>query len=128
MIKKKVIIIDDSNFVVNNLVRFFTEQLSFDVVATANDGECAVDLYKKNHPDLITLDLMMPKKDGVTALTEILSIDADAKVMMISAVRGDKMLRCMGMGAKGYMQKPLQFQDPDYVADFIETVGQIVGN
>ena len=127
MLHKKVVIIDDSKYVVEKLSDFFSEKMGFKVVATASDGSCAVDLYKKYRPDLLTLDIMMPDMDGVATLTEILKFDSGANVMMVSAVRGETMLRCMVLGAKGYVEKPLQFNSPDFVNDFIATVKEIVG-
>lgn len=124
---KKVVIIDDSKYVVDKLEQFFTTVMQFDVVATGSDGRFALELYRKYHPDLITLDMMMPNMDGMTALKEILKDDPGANVMMVSAVRGDSMLRCMVLGAKGYVEKPLRFSDPAFTEDFIETLKEILG-
>lgn len=127
MQKKKVVVIDDSRFVVDKLVKFFTERLEFNVVTTSHDGKFALELYKRYRPDLLTLDIMMPQMDGVCALAEVLKEDPGANIMIVSAVRGDSMLRCMVLGAKGYIEKPLQFNNPDFTADFIGTVKEILG-
>ncbi|NLW30700.1 MAG: response regulator [Fibrobacter sp.] len=123
-----VIVIDDSIFLIKQIVDFFEKQLNFQVVATGNDGNDAVELYKKYKPDLITLDITMPNKDGIEALREILSTDPDAKVLMISAVRGSAMLECMDEGAKGYVEKPLKFNDSEFVKDFKESIKDIFCN
>ncbi len=120
--KKRVIVVDDSKFLVKQIVEFFEKQMGFEVLATGNDGNEAVDLYKKYQPDLITLDITMPNKDGQEALKDILSEYPDANCLMISAVRGDAMLECMSMGAKGYVEKPLKFADPDFIEDFKDSV------
>ena len=127
MSEKTVIIVDDSKYIIGLLERFFVDQLHFKVVATALDGTNVLDLYKKYRPNLLTLDLSMPNKDGKVVLKEILDEDPEANILIISAVRGDAMLKCMTMGAKGYIEKPLQLSDPDFVADFIETVNEVVG-
>lgn len=125
---KSVVIVDDSKFLVKQIVNFFNIQLGFEVVATGNDGNDAVELYKRHTPDLITLDITMPNKDGYQALKEILVDFPDANILIISAVRGDTMLECMTNGAKGYIEKPLKFGNPEFVEDFKNTVTEIMDN
>ncbi|MBD3318229.1 MAG: response regulator [Chitinivibrionales bacterium] len=125
--KRTVVIVDDSQFLIKQIVNFFEKELGFEVMATGTDGNAAVELYRKNKPDLITLDITMPNKDGMQAMQEILTEFPDARVMMISAVRGDAMLECMNMGAKGYVEKPLKFSDADFVSDFKTTVEEVFG-
>lgn len=127
MSEKRVMIIDDSKYIIGLLERFFIDQLHFKVVATALDGTNALELYRKYKPDLLTLDLSMPNKDGKEVLKEVLEEDPDANVLIISAVRGDALLKCMSMGAKGYVEKPLRLSDSDFIADFTETVNEVVG-
>ncbi len=122
---KTVVIVDDSKFLIKQIVDFFEKQLNFEVVATGNDGNEAVDLYKKHKPDLITLDITMPNKDGEEAMKDILKEFPDANIMMVSAVRGSAMLECMAAGAKGYIEKPLKFNDSEFVEDFKETVADV---
>lgn len=122
---KTVVIVDDSKFLIKQIVDFFEKQLGLKVLGTGNDGNEAVELYKKLKPDLITLDITMPNKDGVDALKEIIKEFPDANIMMISAVRGSSMLECMSAGAKGYVEKPLKFADAEFVNDFKDTVNQI---
>lgn len=119
---KTVIVVDDSKFLVKAITEFFQQQLGFTVSATGIDGNEAVGLYRKYKPDLITLDITMPNKDGIAALKEIKTEFPDAKVIMISAIRGNSMLECMSCGAKGYIEKPLKFMDKEFVQDFKNTV------
>jgi two-component system chemotaxis response regulator CheY len=119
---KTVVIVDDSKFLIKQIAQFFEKNLGFQVVATGNDGNEAVELYRKHKPDLITLDITMPNKDGQEAMKEIFAEFPKANVLMISAVRGDAMLECMKLGAKGYVEKPLKFTDAEFVKDFQETV------
>jgi hypothetical protein len=58
-------------------------------------------------------------------MKEIYTEFPKANILMISAVRGDAMLECMKMGAKGYIEKPLKFNDVEFVKDFQETVEEI---
>ncbi len=122
---KTAVIVDDSKFLIKQIVEFFYKQLGFNVVATGNDGNDAVELYRIHKPDLITLDITMPNRDGMEALKDILSEFPDANVVMISAVRGNAMLECMSIGAKGYIEKPLKFSDAAFVQDFKETIHDV---
>jgi two-component system chemotaxis response regulator CheY len=125
VMNKTVVIIDDSTFLLKQLSDFFEQQLDFTVVATGNDGNEAVALYRKFNPDLITLDISMPNKTGAEAMKEILDEDPEAKILMISAVRGNTMLECMCGGAKGFIEKPLKFGDISFTKDFKDTVEEI---
>jgi two-component system, chemotaxis family, chemotaxis protein CheY len=122
---RSVVIVDDSMFILNRLERFFREQLGFTVPGQGKDGNEAIALYEKHQPDLITLDISMPNKRGNDAAREILEKYPGAKIMIISAVRGNEILDSLSFGAKGYMEKPLRFEDPAYVKDFCETVYEI---
>ncbi len=123
--KKTVVIVDDSKFLLKQISEFFEQQLGFTVLATGCDGNDAVDLYRQYKPDLITLDISMPNRSGEDAMRDILSEFPQAKVLMISAVRGNAMLQCMCDGAKGYIEKPLKLADTEFVKDFKETVEEI---
>jgi two-component system chemotaxis response regulator CheY len=122
---KTVIIIDDSKFLQKQISHFFEKNLGFHVIAIGNDGNEAVSLYRQYKPDLITLDIAMPNKDGQQAIKEIFTEFPDANVVMISAVKGDAMLDCMKMGAKGYIEKPLKFDNAEFAKDFQDTVGEV---
>lgn len=122
---RTVVIVDDSKFLIKQIVEFFEKQMGFQTLATGNDGNEAIELYRKHKPDLITLDITMPNKDGMEAMKEIVKEFPDANVLMISAVRGNAMLECMSAGAKGYVEKPLKFTDAEFVQDFKDTVNDI---
>lgn len=122
---KTVVIADDSSFLSKQIADFFTETMKLDVVGIAKDGNEAVALFTKHKPDLITLDLTMPNKDGKTALAEIMALNPEARVLVVSAVKGNTMLECMKLGAKGYVEKPLKFSDPVFVDDFKASIDEI---
>lgn len=123
--KKSVVIVDDSNFLLRKLQDFFEGSGEYEVVATGSDGNQAVALYREHRPDLITLDITMPEKDGKQSLVEILAGFPEARVLIISAVSGPAILECLKAGAKGYVEKPLRFEDEDFRAEFLETLGEI---
>ncbi len=123
-----VVIVDDSSFQTLQLGRFFADTMGFTVAATGENGEEAVELFRKHRPDLITMDLTMPKLDGRGALTEIIKEFPDARVLVISAVKGPLLLDCLSLGAKSYIEKPLRFDKEDFVRDFKATIGEILGS
>jgi two-component system chemotaxis response regulator CheY len=122
---KRIVIIDDSIFLIKQLTAFFEVAMGYQVVATGSDGNAAVNLYRAHRPDLITLDITMPGKDGMEALGEILEEFPEANVMMISAIRGQEMTKCIKTGAKAYMEKPLLFNDEQFVRDFKASLAEV---
>lgn len=105
----RVMIVDDSMFIAKQLGQILTSA-GFDVVATAANGEEAIEKYKELHPklDLVTMDITMPKMDGVTALEKIIEFDKEATVIMISALgKNDLVKDSLMKGAKNYIVKPL---------------------
>lgn len=121
---KSVLIVDDSIFLSKQIAEFFTSQLGFRVLAIGKDGNEAVELFQMHQPDLLTLDLTMPNKDGRTAIDEILSEFPQARILVISAVKGRTVLDCLNRGARGYVEKPLRFGDPIFVEDFRQSVDE----
>lgn len=123
---RTVVIIDDSKFQTLQLGRFFSDVMGFQVAATGEDGEQAVELYKLHQPDLMTMDLTMPRLDGRGALTQILLDFPAANILVISAVKGPLLLDCLTLGARSYMEKPLRFDKEDFVRDFRATIEEIL--
>jgi two-component system chemotaxis response regulator CheY len=114
--------VDDSPFMASMLTAFFEDMLGFRVLATGNNGMQAVALYNQHLPDLITIDLTMPVKDGKTALKEILAAHPTARILMITSQMGPQIVECLKLGAAGYVEKPLQFDSPQFVEEFTATV------
>jgi len=82
------------------------------VVAEAVNGDEAVDLFFKTSPDLLLLDLAMPKKDGLTVLKEIIEKDSQAKIVLITASDDQKIInQCLQIGASSYISKPFDFNE-----------------
>ncbi len=104
----RVLVVDDSMFIAKQLGQIFTSE-GFEVADTAADGAQGVEKYKAlKDIDLVTMDITMPVMDGVSALEKILEFDKDAKVIMVSALgKEDVVKKCLLMGAKSYIVKPL---------------------
>lgn len=125
MEKKRVVIVDDSRFILHQLERFYEDELGFEVIATGSNGEEAIELYRKHKPDLLSLDIVMKGMNGLEAVEHIIDEFPDAVIMMCSAVRTGEMLDCITAGAKGYVEKPLQLNSREYVKDFKDTLAEI---
>ena len=105
----RVMIVDDSMFVAKQMTQILTSE-GFEVVATAGDGAEGVEKYKELFPniDLVTMDITMPKMDGITALEKIIEFDKNARVIMVSALgKQDLVKKSLLTGAKNYIVKPL---------------------
>lgn len=105
----RVLVVDDSMFVTKQISQILTSE-GFEVVATAGDGLLGLEKYKELYPnvDFVTMDITMPKMDGVTALEKIIEFDKEAKVIMISALgKQDLVKKALLIGAKNYIVKPL---------------------
>lgn len=105
----RVMIVDDSMFVAKQLGQILTSE-GYEVVATAADGKEGVDKYKELAPnvDLVTMDITMPRMDGITALEQIMTFDKNAKVVMVSALGKEELVKkSLLLGAKNYIIKPL---------------------
>ncbi len=107
--KFRVLIVDDSMFVAKQLTQILTSD-GYEVVATAQDGKEGVDKYKELCPnvDLVTMDITMPRMDGIAALEQIMAFDKNARVVMVSALGKEELVKqSLLSGAKNYIVKPL---------------------
>jgi two-component system chemotaxis response regulator CheY len=103
----RVMVVDDSAFMLNQMKRFM-EAIGCQVVGTAQDGLEAVKLYPQIKPDVVTMDITMPRMDGIEALTSIKEMDPKAKVIMVSALGHEQMVKdAILKGATYFIVKPL---------------------
>ncbi len=105
-----ILIADDSD-AVRLVLRDILEIGKHTVVGDAVDGADAVEKYSQLKPDLMLLDLAMPKKDGLTVIRETMKMDPKAKIILITAAGDMKIIdKCLADGAKSYIPKPFDFQ------------------
>lgn len=105
----KIMIADDSD-AIRLVLKDILSIGKFDEIIEAIDGAEAVDFYSKNNPDILLLDLAMPKKDGYTVVKEVMKIDPNAKIILITASDDQKVItQCLDEGATTYISKPFDF-------------------
>lgn len=99
-------IVDDS-LIMRMKIKDIASATGWDIVAEASDGWEAVKLYEEWHPDLVTLDMVMPEMDGLSALKTIRAEHPDAQVVIVSAVdQKQKLNECIVSGALDFIVKP----------------------
>lgn len=104
---RRVLIVDDSGFQ-RTLVRGILED-DFEVVGEAGNGVEAVDLFEETRPDLVTMDIMMPERNGIEATTDIKERDPGTRVVMCTSVeQREEMKKAVRAGADGYVTKPVE--------------------
>lgn len=107
---KKVLIVDDAIFMRNTL-KLILEKYDYQVVGMAEDGEEAIDMFKELKPDIITMDITMPRKSGLEALREIRSLSDSVKIVMVTAMGQETMVRdAIVNGASNFVVKPFREQ------------------
>ena len=114
----RVLVVDDAAFM-RKVVSDALASGGHEVVGEAGNGAEAVQRYQELSPELVTLDITMPEKDGLQALGEIISLDPGARVLMCSALgQESKVIESIQKGAKDFVVKPFQ------PAALLEAVGK----
>ncbi len=102
-----VLIVDDSAFMRMRCVSSVKE-LGHETVEAA-DGNEAIEVYKKEKPTAVLLDITMPNMDGLTALREIMALDSNARVAMVTAMGQQSMvMEALKAGARDFVVKPFE--------------------
>jgi two-component system chemotaxis response regulator CheY len=115
--KKRVLVVDDAMFM-RILLKDILTKLDFEIVGEASDGEEAILKFQNLKPDLTTLDLTMPKMDGLETLKAILALDPNANVIICSATgESDKVQKALELGAKNFITKPF---NPNKVSEILK--------
>ncbi len=115
----EILIVDDSK-TSRKLLRELLEENGFVIAGEAVDGEEGYTMFKELRPDLVTMDITMPKMDGIECLSLIRHEDPDAKVIMITAAgQREKMVEALKRGAEDFLTKPF---DANRVVETIKEV------
>ena len=118
----RVLIVDDAIFM-RSMLKDIMVRHGYEVVGEAENGKEACEKYKELIPDLTTMDIVMPQMNGIEAVKEILKYDANAKIVMCSALGQEALVtESIEAGAKDFIVKPFS---PDKV---VKIVSQVVSS
>ena len=117
---KRVLIADDASFM-RQMIRDIIEPEGYEVVGEASDGMEVVEKFRKLRPDLVMMDIVMPKRSGIDAVRAIRSEDGNATIVMCSALGQETLvMEAIQAGAKDFIVKPFK---PDAV---LSTLAKVV--
>lgn len=107
----KLLIVDDSLMICRTIERTYSAW-PFTQIETVHDGLLAIEKFRTFSPDVVTMDITMPEMDGLAALKEIISMNENAKVLVISAL-GDHhtAIEALSLGADQFICKPFTYDD-----------------
>ena len=116
----RILLVDDSK-TSRKILRGILEENGHEVIAEAVNGEEGVDKFKELHPDITTMDITMPVMDGLTALKDIMELDKNAKVIMVTAAgQKTKMVDAIKYGAVEFLAKPFE------ATQIIEIINKVI--
>src|SRR3974390_3350759 len=103
---KTVLIVDDSSFM-RMLLKDIVTGMGHKVVAEADNGADAVKLYDQFKPDLVTMDMVMPKASGVQGIQGIMKVNRKACIVVVSAIdQRESLIEAIQLGASDFIVKP----------------------
>ena len=115
----RVLVADDASFM-RQMIREIVEAEGHQVVAEASDGIEAIEQFKKHHPDVVTMDIVMPRRSGIDAVKGIIEADPTACVVMCSALGQETLVQeALQAGARDFIVKPFK---PDAVTATLRKV------
>ncbi len=119
----RLLIVDDSNIIRSRIMRIVLagKLPGAQIVGLARDGAQAVMMFKAHQPDVVTMDLTMPNMDGIKCIEEIMAINPDVPILVVSAL-ADKTtaIAALRKGARGFLNKP--FTEKQLVAALKEVI------
>ncbi|MDK4680872.1 response regulator [Kingella negevensis] len=120
----RLMIVDDSNVIRNRIERGLAgSDIQFEVVATASNGNEAVEQFRKTRPQFVTMDITMPGMDGLECVQSLMTLDPNVNILVISALSDEYTgLLALSYGARGFLNKP--FRDEELA----EALQQLVAN
>jgi two-component system chemotaxis response regulator CheY len=103
---KKIMIVDDSNFA-RKMIKNILASDGHEIIGEFDSGSVSVEEYRRLKPDLVTMDITMPEMNGLEALDQILTIDPDARVIIVSFMKDKEFInKSLQAGALDYVTKP----------------------
>jgi two-component system, chemotaxis family, chemotaxis protein CheY len=111
MARVRILVADDADFMYEMLENLIDKN-RFEVVGYAGDGEEAVKKFKELTPDLVTMDILMPRMNGIKSIKEMRRLNPKARVLVISALSDPDLVKeAMAAGASDYITKPFSVSD-----------------
>lgn len=108
----RVVLADDHPVVRDGLAAMINQQADMKVVGEAGDGDEAIALYEQYRPDVMVLDLRMPKRDGLSVVQQVLATHPKACLLVMTTYDGDEdIFQCLSHGARGYLLKDAPRQE-----------------
>ncbi len=118
---KRVLIVDDAAFM-RMAIRTILEKNDFEVVGEAENGRIGYQKYRELMPDIVTMDITMAEMSGIEALREIIKFDPKAKVVMVSAMGQEALVReSVINGAQAFIVKPFKEEH------VVQTLNKVLG-
>ena len=107
----KILICDDS-MLVRKKLKELLKDCGYESILEANDGQTAINVYKENSPNLVFMDIIMPGKNGIEAVKEIVEFDKNAKIVMASSAgTKEHVKQAIKAGAFEFVQKPWEREE-----------------
>jgi two-component system NarL family response regulator len=105
-VKIRVVVVDDHPVVRDGLKTVLSAAPDIEVVGEAGDGREAIAAWKEHQPDVVLMDLRMPRMDGADAIAAIIRLSPDARVIVLTTFAGDEDIhRALALGARAYLLK-----------------------
>ncbi len=119
-----MMIVDDS-FVIRAVISNAHNSKKYDLIAVATNGEEAISQYLKYKPQIVTMDLTMPKMDGLQCIEKLIALNPNIQIIVVSALNDEATgIKALKLGAAGFVTKPFTEEDIceaiDIVAEYIE--------
>jgi len=118
--KRRVLVVDDA-VVMRMMIKDILSKNGFEIAGEAQNGADAIEKYKSLRPDIVTMDMVMPGMDGVSAVKAIIAEDPAAKIVMCTSMGQDALLKeAMDAGAKTRITKPFR------PSEILEVIGKVL--
>lgn len=115
----RIVVVDDDQIVAISLKTILESDEEIEVVACGNDGEDAIELYDREKPDILLMDIQMKRTSGLSAAEQIMEKYPDARILLLTTFSDDEyIVKALNIGVKGYILK----QDFDGILPAVKAV------
>ena len=119
----KFMVVDDSKMIRNQIERILSND-DFEFCGSAEDGQAAIEEFSALKPRIVTMDLTMPRMDGLETIKNMVKLDPEVRILVVSALKDtDTALEALELGAYGFLCKP--FNDHDLITAIEELISDL---